>query len=218
MSKPAYTEIKEASGQGGMPRDEDARLVSQARGGDMGAFETLVKKYEGKVYGIALNMLVNKEDARDAAQEAFIKVYRALPGFRGDSKFTTWLHRITNNVCLDYLRKRDRFTVSLDGEADDDGEAKSRDIPADFDVGAAVESAEFRTFVRRAMDQLPEQHRMMIVMRDMQDLSYTEIASLLELPEGTVKSRINRARKHLRDVFLRFEELKEYINVKYNNE
>jgi len=194
--------------------DDDSALVSDARNGDMGAFEKLVAKYEGKVFGIAFQMLASRDDARDAAQEAFIKAWRSLRGFRGDSKFTTWLYRIANNVCLDFLRRRGRYELSLDDGIDGDGESKTREIPADFDVGEAVENAEFRSFVRKAVDGLPEQHRTMIVMRDMQQLSYTEISELLNLPEGTVKSRINRARKYLRDIFINLAELKDYINVK----
>ncbi|MCL2059467.1 MAG: sigma-70 family RNA polymerase sigma factor [Oscillospiraceae bacterium] len=194
--------------------DEDAVLVKKAQNGDMDAFEELVKKYEGKVFSIASRMLAFSEDAKDAAQEAFLKAYRSLRGFRGDSKFSTWLYRITNNVCLDYLRKRDRRELPLDYETGGgDGETHTVDIPSDMDVEADVMGDEFRRIVQGAINSLPAQHRMMIVMRDVQELSYTEISGLLNLPEGTVKSRINRARKNLRTLFLGSKELKEYINV-----
>ena len=201
--------------------DEDELFVKRAQNGDMDAFEELVKKYEGKVFGIASRMLAFGEDAKDAAQESFIKAYRSLKGFRGDSKFSTWLYRITNNVCLDYLRKRSRSELSLDFEAGGNGggnggggELYKTVIPADIDVEATVEGNEFRHLVQKAINSLPAQHRAMIVMRDVQYLSYIEIAGLLGLPEGTVKSRLNRARRNLRTVFLGLRELKEYIDVK----
>jgi len=198
--------------------DEDAPYVERARNGDMDAFEILVKKYEARVYQIASHMLANGEDARDAAQEAFIKAYRSITRFRGESKFSTWLYRIINNVCLDHLRKRNRNALSLDDETVTEGGDKvAREIPSDFDVEAIVENAEFRRLVGKALRSLPEQHRAMIALRDLQGLGYAEISDLLELPEGTVKSRINRARANLRNMILGLEELKEYINVKYNN-
>lgn len=195
--------------------DEDAKYVAIARSGDMEAFEVLVKKYEGKVFSVALHMLQNRDDAGDAAQEVFLRVFRSLTDFRGGSKFSTWLFRITNNVCLDFLRKRSRNDLSLDADAGKDDESAVREIPSDCDVEALAESSEFNGLVRKAINDLPVQHRAMIVMRDMQGLSYTEIAKLLGLPEGTVKSRISRARGNLRNIFLSFKELKDYINVKY---
>ena len=195
--------------------DEDELFVKRSQNGDMDAFEKLVTKYEGKVFAIASRMLAFGEDAKDAAQEAFIKAYRSLNGFRGDSKFSTWLYRITNNVCLDYLRKRGRRELPLEFDAGA-GEADTykTEIPADIDIEAEVEKNEFRALVQKAINCLPAQHRIMIVMRDVQYLSYIEIAGLLGLPEGTVKSRINRARSNLRTVFLNLRELKDYIDVK----
>lgn len=194
--------------------DDDAFLVKRAKNGDMQAFEELVVKYEGKVYGIASRMLAFGEDAKDAAQEAFLKAYRSISKFRGDAKFSTWLYRITNNVCLDYLRRRDRRELSLEYDSGaGDGETQTLDIASDIDVETAVEEDEFRTLVQGAINNLPAQHRIMVVMRDVQGLSYTEISRLLGLPEGTVKSRINRARRNLREIFLTSKELKEYVNV-----
>lgn len=219
--------------------DDDAAYIAGARAGDFEAYEFLVSKYETKVYGIAVQMLANKEDAKDAAQDVFIKIFRSLQGFRGDSKFSTWLYRITYNVCLDYLRKKDRLALSLDGYADAGanaghgrgygagggagqgmgygigaGTGEPYDLPADFDVEAIVEREEFGALVRSALKQLPDRHRVMIVMRDMQEMSYKEIADALGVPEGTVKSGINRARRNLRDIILGLKELKGYINVK----
>ena len=195
--------------------DEDALLVKRAQDGDMDAFEDLVKKYEARAFSIASRMLAYSEDAKDAAQDAFLKAYRSLKNFRGDSKFSTWFYRIINNVCLDYLRRRDRRELSLDYESGvEDGETISMEIPSDIDVETVVEDGEFRFLVQKAINSLPSRHRIMIVMRDVQDLSYMEISELLGLPEGTVKSRLNRARGYLRTAFLGLRELKDYINVK----
>ena len=195
--------------------DADAILVKKAQRGDMDAFEELIKKYEGRVFSISSRMLAFSEDSKDAAQETFLKAYRSIKGFRGDSKFSTWLYRIANNVCLDFLRRKDRRELSLDYEASyGDGEMQTIDIPSEIDVESVVEQSEFRTLVQKAINNLPDQHRTMIVMRDVQELSYAEISALLGLPEGTVKSRINRARKNLREVFQNYKELNEYIGVK----
>ena len=212
--KPALDKYLNMDGQSDIA-DEDAVLVRRAQNGDMNAFEELVGKYEARVFSIASHMLAFNEDAKDAAQEAFLKAYRSLKGFRGDSKFSTWLYRIINNVCIDFLRRRERRDLPLEFTSEDgEGEPFTLEIPADIDIEAAVEDKEFRFFVQKAINSLPEQHRVMIVMRDIQDLSYMEISDLLGLPEGTVKSRINRARGYLRTAFLNLKELKEYIHVK----
>jgi len=195
--------------------DEDALLVKKAQNGDVRAFEELVKKYEGKVYGLASRMLAFSEDANDAAQEAFIKAYRSLKNFRGDAKFSTWLYRITNNVCLDYIRKNSRRELPLEIEGDpEEGGARAPDIVSDVNVEKLAEDGEFRALVQRAINKLPEQHRTMVLMRDVQGLGYTEISEMLGLPEGTVKSRINRARGRLKDIFMGMRELNDYINVR----
>ena len=167
-------------------------------GGDANAFETLVLEYEKNVYNIALRMTGNSEDAADMTQEAFIKAYNSLQSFRGDSKFSVWLYRIVSNVCLDFLRSKNRRpTVSLSVE-DDDGE------DAQLDVADESQSPELlldrkltRYSVRRGLDSLPPDYRQILLLREIQGLSYDEIAQALSLEVGTVKSRIFRARKRL---------------------
>ena len=167
-------------------------------GGDANAFETLVLEYEKNVYNIALRMTGNSEDAADMTQEAFIKAYNSLQSFRGDSKFSVWLYRIVSNVCLDFLRSKNRRpTVSLSVE-DDDGE------DAQLDVADESQSPELlldrkltRDSVRRGLDSLPPDYRQILLLREIQGLSYDEIAQALSLEVGTVKSRIFRARKRL---------------------
>lgn len=181
-----------------MTREQEAAMVRKVLGGDANAFETLVLEYEKNVYNIALRMTGNSEDAADMTQEAFIKAYNSLQSFRGDSKFSVWLYRIVSNVCLDFLRSKNRRpTVSLSVE-DDDGE------DAQLDVADESQSPELlldrkltRDSVRRGLDSLPPDYRQILLLREIQGLSYDEIAQALSLEVGTVKSRIFRARKRL---------------------
>ena len=181
-----------------MTREQEAAIVRKVLGGDANAFETLVLEYEKNVYNIALRMTGNSEDAADMTQEAFIKAYNSLQSFRGDSKFSVWLYRIVSNVCLDFLRSKNRRpTVSLSVE-DDDGE------DAQLDVADESQSPELlldrkltRDSVRRGLDSLPPDYRQILLLREVQGLSYDEIAQALSLEVGTVKSRIFRARKRL---------------------
>ena len=181
-----------------MTREQEAAIVRKVLGGDANAFETLVLEYEKNVYNIALRMTGNSEDAADMTQEAFIKAYNSLQSFRGDSKFSVWLYRIVSNVCLDYMKRKNRRpTVSLSVE-DDDGE------DAQLDVADESQSPELlldrkltRDSVRRGLDSLPPDYRQILLLREIQGLSYDEIAQALSLEVGTVKSRIFRARKRL---------------------
>lgn len=181
-----------------MTREQEAAIVRKVLSGDANAFETLVLEYEKNVYNIALRMTGNSEDAADMTQEAFIKAYNSLQSFRGDSKFSVWLYRIVSNVCLDFLRSKNRRpTVSLSVE-DDDGE------DAQLDVADESQSPELlldrkltRDSVRRGLDSLPPDYRQILLLREIQGLSYDEIAQALSLEVGTVKSRIFRARKRL---------------------
>lgn len=181
-----------------MTREQESAIVRKVLGGDANAFETLVLEYEKNVYNIALRMTGNSEDAADMTQEAFIKAYNSLQSFRGDSKFSVWLYRIVSNVCLDFLRSKNRRpTVSLSVE-DDDGE------DAQLDVADESQSPELlldrkltRDSVRRGLDSLPPDYRQILLLREIQGLSYDEIAQALSLEVGTVKSRIFRARKRL---------------------
>lgn len=181
-----------------MTREQEASIVGRVLNGDANAFEKLVLEYEKNVYGIALRMTGNPEDAADMTQEAFIKAYNSLSGFRGDSKFSVWLYRIVSNVCLDFLRSRNRRpTVSLYVE-DEEGEEAELDI-ADESQSPEVllERSLTREGVRRGLDALPPDYRQILLLREIQGLSYEEISQSLDLEVGTVKSRIFRARKRL---------------------
>ena len=181
-----------------MTREEELAVIRRVQNGDANAFEALVSAYEKNVYNLALRMMGNAQDAEDMAQEAFLKAYNSLPSFRGDSKFSVWLYRIVSNVCLDQLRKKSkRPTVSLSME-DEDGEETQLDLPDTAQSPEEVlEKKLTREAVRRGLAQLPEDARQILLLREIQGLSYEEIGETLGLEAGTVKSRIFRARKRL---------------------
>ena len=181
-----------------MNREQEAAIVRQVIEGNINAFETLVLEYEKNVYNIALRMVGNSEDASDMTQEAFIKAYNSLPNFRGDSKFSVWLYRIVSNVCLDFLRSRTRKpTVSLSVE-DDDGEEVQIDVADEsHSPELLLERSLTRDAVRRGLESLPDDYRQILLLREIQGLSYDEISQALGIEVGTVKSRIFRARKKL---------------------
>lgn len=173
-------------------------VVRRAKQGDQDAFETLVTRYEKRVYSLAYHYAGNEQDAMDISQEAFLRVYRFLPQFNEDSQFSTWLYRVTSNVCKDYLRKRNaRAAFSLSGEQE--GEEYLMEAPdLRYNPEDLLEQKEMRRQIREGLAQLNPDHREILVMRDVLGLTYEEIASSLELEEGTVKSRIARAREKLR--------------------
>jgi RNA polymerase sigma-70 factor (ECF subfamily) len=181
-----------------MAQDEELRLIRRVQAGNAEAFEDLVRAHEKTVYNLALRMTGHPQDAEDMAQEAFWKAYRSLGEFRGESKFSVWLYRIASNVCLDFLRSRSRKpTVSLSVE-DDEGEEGQLDIADESQSPELLmERGLTRDAVRRGLDTLPPDYRQILLLREIQGLSYDEIAAVLEIEVGTVKSRIFRARKRL---------------------
>lgn len=181
-----------------MTREEESRIVQKVIKGDVNAFEKLVIEYEKSVYNIALRMTGNSEDASDMTQEAFIKAYNSLQSFRGDSKFSVWLYRIATNVCLDFLRSRSRKpTVSLSVE-DNEGEEVQLDVADESQSPELLLDRQMtRESVRRGLDTLSPEYRQILLLREIQGLSYDEISQALGLEVGTVKSRIFRARKKL---------------------
>ena len=181
-----------------MTREQEAQIVQRVLQGDVNAFEKLVLEYEKSVYAITQRMTGNAEDAADMTQETFIKAYNSLSSFRGDSKFSVWLYRIATNVCLDFLRSRSRKpTVSLSVE-DDDGEEVELDIADESQSPERLlERGLTQDAVRRGLDALSPEYRQILLLREIQGLSYEEIADVLTLEVGTVKSRIFRARKRL---------------------
>lgn len=178
-------------------------LVQKAKAGDRDAFAALVSAYEGKIYNLALRYLGNREDAMDASQEVFLRVFRFLPGFQEESGFSTWIYRIGVNVCKDMLAKRaKRGELSLELPDEEEDYRTTEVADSRYDPEAIVEQADLRESLAEAIGQLPQQQREMIVLRDIQGLSYEEIGQVLSLEAGTVKSRLSRARENLRKKLL----------------
>jgi len=190
-------------------------LIEISKKGDISAFEELIETYQNKVFNIAYSMLNNYEDANDVAQEVFIRVYKSIKNFKGESSFSTWLYRITTNVCLDELRKRkNKNVVSIDEDIPfDDGEVTRQIVDDGPTPDIIAEKKEVREIVNEAIGQLSEEHKTVIILRELQGLSYEEISKIINCPQGTVKSRINRARSALKNILKSKKELfnKDYV-------
>jgi RNA polymerase sigma-70 factor (ECF subfamily) len=187
--------------------ESDLVLVKRVQRGDKTAFDLLVRKYQHKVVKLVLRYVRNPAEAEDIAQEAFIKAYRALPQFRGDSAFYTWMYRIAINTAKNSLASRDRSPIAYDLDLNDPEESHSVQAKLqdpDTPEGMAL-TEEIRLIVNSAIEGLPEELKTAIVLRELDGLSYEEIAAAMECPVGTVRSRIFRAReaidKRLREVF-----------------
>ncbi|WP_088553777.1 RNA polymerase sigma factor [Calderihabitans maritimus] len=181
---------------------DDDILVGKSKAGDMGAFEELVRRYEKQVFTVAYRFMGNREDAVELAQEAFLRAFTAIKKFRGQSSFKTWLYHIVANVCRDELRKRQRCR---EYPVEDPAPLNSlnQTIGNSFDPVKAYEDKEGQEYIQKAITSLAPEYRMVLVMREFQGFSYEEIAAQLDCSLGTVKSRLSRARKLLRDKLLR---------------
>lgn len=174
-------------------------LIVQAQAGDRHSFDQLVARAYPLVFNTAYRIVGDHDAAADATQMAFVRAFRSLRTFRRSSSFTTWLYRIVSNVCLDMVRRDKRRTQSLTLDSDDDPLVE-RDIPDDTALPErTVLETELQQTVHRALGQLRMEHRTVLVMYDLAGFSYEEIAEMLKLPLGTVKSRLNRARLALRE-------------------
>ena len=172
-------------------------LVQAARRGDDRAFEELVRTYEKKVYHLALRMCGNQEDAYEVAQEAFLSAWRGMKFFRGDSSFSTWLYRLTSNAAIDFMR-RERRQNAPDSVSLDDEEVYTEPADSAPSPHQQAERSELRQALAEGLRTLSPEHRQVLLLRELQGLSYEEIAQALDLDLGTVKSRIARAREKLR--------------------
>lgn len=177
----------------------EQETVLRAKGGDQDAFAELVTAHQDRIYTLCLRMTEDREDAQDAAQEAFLNAWRGLASFQGDSSFSTWLYRLASNACIDLLRKRKRRQERENFCSLDDEEAGWLE-PAAPGAGPEeeLERKERRQALERELRALPDHQREILVMRDVSGLSYQEIGELLSLDLGTVKSRLARARLALK--------------------
>ena len=181
--------------------DLEKLLVKKSQSGDVESFELLISSYDKRAYNIAYRVMGNEEDAKDMAQEALLRVFRALKDFKGQSSFSTWLYRIVTNVCLDELRRRkNEKYVSMDSAIQTDNGELHMELCSDKETPENVyERVEQRELIKSAIREMNEEYRSVIVLRDIQGFSYDEISNILDCSLGTVKSRINRARTMLRD-------------------
>ena len=180
------------------PSNDDGDLLARLRAGDARAFEELVRRYQHRVFGVALRMLGSRAEAEDMAQEVFLRVHRAIAEFRGDARLSTWLYGITSNLCLNRLASAERKRMRHDDEA-------VRRAPSDAaDATASMEQAEIEAALQQAIAELPDERRIVVVLRDLEGLSYEEIAQALALEPGTVRSRLHRARLDLKSKMERF--------------
>lgn len=178
--------------------NEDS-LLTKARQGDVQAFEELTSSYYTKVFNICYRMLNNSEDASEQTQEVLIKAFRYIKDFKGNCSISTWLYRIATNACLDFLRKnKNKKVVSLEQNTFEDIKIKDSLISDNPGPEKVAEINAQRKAIREALSKMNKKNRMIIVLRDFNELSYDEIAKVIKAPVGTVKSRISRARAELR--------------------
>jgi RNA polymerase sigma-70 factor, ECF subfamily len=193
---------------------DDLTLVERVRTGDQRAFKSLVERYQRKVYAVALGMLKDKEDARDVAQEAFVKVYRYLDHFKGDASFYTWLYRITVNICIDVMRKKGnaREDVEFDETiAHDTAEANIGALGTMLGTNPQKSALrkELSDKILAALEQVPPKHREILLLREIEGMSYEDLSRTLEIPKGTVMSRLFHARLKVQKVLNEYLELDE---------
>jgi len=183
---------------------EEDNLVQKAREGDTRAFAELVRAHQQFAYHVALRALNNTQDAEDIVQEAFVKVWESLTSFRHDSRFRTWLYRIVMNLCFNQLPRLRKDINALD---QDSIHLELSDTNLDMDPVLRLEGKETLTFIQQQIKYLPDQYRIMLLLRYQQGCSYAEISEILDVPLGTVKTGIFRARERLKDaVYEYFEE------------
>ena len=197
----------------------DLSLVQQVRAGDPRGFQTLVERYQRKVYTLAAGMLKDKYEAQDVAQEAFVRAFKSLDLFKGDSSFYTWLYRLTSNLCIDVIRRRkahggplQELDDSIHGQLDPASAGlMARSLGSqNVNPQQAALRQELAGKIHQALEQLPEKHRAILLMREVDGMSYEELAEALEIPKGTVMSRLFHARLNMQKM------LRDYLGLEEN--
>lgn len=180
---------------------DDTELVELAQKGDRDAFRQLVERYQRRVYSICYGMLKNADDSMDVSQEVFVKVYRYLEKFNFQSSFYTWLYRITVNMCIDHIRKNQRVKKVKydDGISREDGDEHTLPSTLGLNPDKVYGRKELRAKMLEALDSLGEKHRTILILREVDGLSYEEIADVLNISKGTVMSRLFHARRYFQE-------------------
>lgn len=182
----------------GASRSDPPELLDRLRRGERAAFEDLVRAYEHRIFAVAARMLGSRAEAEEVAQEVFLRVHRAVGEFRGDARLSTWLYAIASRLCLNRLAAADRRHPR-------DGDEALAAVPStEPDAAARLERLELEEALRQAIEALPDERRIVVVLRDFEGLSYEEISEVLDLEPGTVRSRLHRARMDLKDKLERF--------------
>jgi RNA polymerase sigma-70 factor (ECF subfamily) len=174
-------------------------LISESLGGRSAAFGELVSRYQDRLFNAVVRIVDHPEDARDIVQDAFINAYQSLASFKGDAEFYTWLYRIAFNSAVSYRRRR-RLLVSLESGREGEGAIDPLDPSEETRPEAAIERADDERTVQNALNRLSPEHRTVLVLKEIDGLKYEEIADVLDVPIGTIRSRIHRARLELRDL------------------
>lgn len=178
--------------------DDDRRLIEKCLSGHRDAFGELVCRYQGRLYNAVIRLVDHADDAADIVQDSFLNAYQALRSFKGDAEFFTWLYRIAFNTAISLKRKK-RATVSLDAGGPDGG--IDPDDPSEYvKPGQALQRSEDEAQLQQAMNRLSSEHREVLILKDIEGMKYEDIAVILGVPIGTVRSRLNRARLELRDL------------------
>ena len=184
---------------------DDQRLIAQCLNGDTAAFGELVRRYQDRLYNTVYRLVDNAEDAADVVQDAFLNAYQSLDGFKGDSLFFTWLYRIAVNTAISQKRKQ-RVLLSIDAGRNGATTVQPLDESEYSRPGHALERAEQDQRVHRALQQLSQEHRTVLILKDMEGQKYEEMADVLGVPIGTIRSRLHRARAELRELLEKEEE------------
>lgn len=178
---------------------DDRRLISECLGGRSAAFGELVRRYQDRLFNAVLRVIENPDDAQDVVQDSFVSAYQSLASFKGDAEFYTWLYRIAFNTAVSARRRR-RPIVSLDTARNGDSGVEPADESEDTRPGAALERAEDEAGLQYALSRLSAEHRTVLVLKDIEGMKYEQIADVLGVPIGTIRSRIHRARLELREL------------------
>lgn len=184
---------------------EDLRLIADCLEGRPAAFGELVRRYQDRLYNTVYRLLDNAEDAQDVVQDAFLSAYQSLDSFKGDAQFFTWLYRIAVNAAIS-LKRKQRLAISIEAGRTREGAVEPLDTSDFSRPGQALEKAEQGRRIQDALNRLSPEHRMVLVLKEMDGLKYEDMAKILEVPIGTIRSRLHRARLELRELLQRDEE------------
>ena len=178
---------------------DDHRLITECLNGDAAAFGVLVRRYQDRLYNAVYRWVDNAEDAQDVVQEAFLNAYQSLDSFKGEALFSTWLYRIAFNTAVS-LRRKQRAVLSIEAYRNGEGKGEPEDPSPVSRPGHALEQAEQERRIQEALNRLSPEHRAVLVLKDMEGQKYETMAQVLQVPIGTIRSRLHRARLELREL------------------